>query len=103
MSRRDWYGYVYRCLKKYPKGLQAEGTVQAELALKCIAAAFEETALQQDGPDKVKLIRAVYVLHSHTIDAAAANVYISRRTAQRWANEFIYLCASKMGFYAPKK
>lgn len=103
MSRRDWYGYIYRCLKKYPKALAAEGTKQSELALKSITEALEETAQLQYGSDRIKFIRAVYIVRSQTIDAAAEKSFTSRRTAQRWANEFIYLCAIKMGFYNPKK
>ena len=58
--------------------------------------AIIKTARLQDGPERLKLIGAVFWKRSHTLAGAAALCHVSGRTARRWHGDFIRLTAACM-------
>ena len=61
--------------------------------------AVEITGLLPDGELKLALIRYVYWnKQQHTVKDAAVQLYISRRTAERWHAEFVRLVGKCYGF-----
>jgi len=95
--RNFWYPYVVKMIKRYPKKLQADGTMQAAIAEIAIRKALSETLKMRDGEERVRVVEMVYIKQTHTMEAAASQIPVSERTAQRWSQVFIYLCAKHMG------
>lgn len=64
-----------------------------------VSRAVEITNLLPDGELKLALIRYVYWnKHQHPVKDAAMQLYISRRTAERWHAEFVRLVGKCYGF-----
>lgn len=64
-----------------------------------VSRAVEITNLLPDGELKLALIRYVYWnKQQHTVKSAAMQLYISRRTAERWHAEFVRLVGKCYGF-----
>ena len=64
-----------------------------------VTRAVEITNLLPDGELKLALIRYVYWnKQQHTVKNAALQLYISRRTAERWHAEFVRLVGKCYGF-----
>lgn len=64
-----------------------------------VSRAVEITNLLPDGELKLDLIRYVYWnKRQHTVKDAAMQLYISRRTAERWHAEFVRLVGKCYGF-----
>lgn len=68
-------------------------------AYDAVRRAVEITGLLPDGELKLALIRYVYWnRQQHPVKDAAVQLYISRRTAERWHAEFVRLVGKCYGF-----
>ena len=68
-------------------------------AYDAVSRAVEITDLLPDGVLRLALIRYVYWnKRQHTVKDAALQLYISRRTAERWHAEFVRLVGKCYGF-----
>ena len=64
--------------------------------------AIEETKQRSGGKLRLRVIDMVLFNRSHTLQGAALEIHISRRTARRYHTEFIYLVAYYLGFIDEK-
>lgn len=92
-----WYGCSQTMIRRYPD-LKNEKGIQPAIWFKAIENALEDTAGLEDGGDRVKTIRMINFQKTHTIDGAALEVGVSRRTVQRWNSEFVNLVGKNAGF-----
>lgn len=64
-----------------------------------VSHAIELTKLLPDGSNRLSMIRYIYWhKKSHTVKDAALQIYVSRRTAERWHSEFVRLVGKCWGF-----
>lgn len=94
--RYYWFGIVKTMIYQYPNN--DLDTVKGAEAFICVKRALAETAKLRDGADRLRLIDMVFFKKSHRTYGAADIIHVSESTAKRWVSEFVYLCASMMGY-----
>ena len=77
-----WWSYAKHMIRRWPDRVN-----QNEYA--AVAAAIAETERRKDGADRLKVVRAVLMEGSHTLEGVALTIPCSARTAQRWHGDFI--------------
>ncbi len=95
--RNYWYGCSQTMIRRYPD-LENEKGIQPAIWRNAIKNALETTAQTTDGEHKLKVIEMINFRKTHTIDGAALEVGVSRRTAQRWNSEFVNTVGRYAGF-----
>ena len=92
MTRRKykeyWRPVVERMIREYP-GIKSHTDFQARLMTYAIEKTMEETSRMPDGLLRLRVIGLVYMAKSHSLDGAAMKVHASRRTVQRWIDDFM--------------
>lgn len=66
--------------------------------LESVEKAIKEARNLNSGEERIKLIDIVFWQRTHTLTGAAAQCYISERTARRWHTDFIKAVAKFYGF-----
>lgn len=94
-----WWGYVKAIVRQYPdrcRSMAWQGTV-SQREKEAVAAAVEYTSQMDDGQNRLKLIRLLHWDKTHTLEGAALDVSVSRRTAAYWQREFFETVARNRG------
>lgn len=102
--RYSWWAYVKAMIRQYrQRAKRYPDLKKIDLReFEAVSAAIRRTQLLPDGELRLRLIEKLYWQYNHkTVDGAAMELYISRRTALRWSAEFTYLVAEAFGIYDP--
>lgn len=92
-----WYSNVVRALRQYKKGLR-ENSIQNVLSHMAIEEALEECQYKENGQERLKIITMLYINSSHNVSGVAMACYLSESTVKRYAKEFVYDVARRMGY-----
>lgn len=92
-----WYSNVKRAIMNADRYKNSEVPEQLHYIL-AIEKAKGDVAEMEDGAYRLKAIDDVLIKHYKTIDGAAFELHYSRRTIQRWLNDFIYKVGKYKGF-----
>lgn len=85
--RKDWWGYAKGMVRRYPDRTNADES-------EAVRKAIEYTKTMPDGPQRLSIIKMMYLEKTHTLSGAALLVPCSERTARRWHSQFIWAVAN---------
>lgn len=94
--RYFWYGGVRSSIQHYGE-LSTAGKEGQEYKT-AIDKAFKDIEEKPEAAAIKYAIEAVLIKQTHTIEGAAMVTYYSRRTVQRWINDFIYRVGRYKGY-----
>ena len=69
--------------------------------LEAVEKALAAIRKKDSAPERERLLELVYWRKTHTIPGAALELHISRRSAERYNQEFLYLVAEAFGIWEP--
>lgn len=92
-----WRWIPVKMIQEYP-ALKKRKSIQAQIFTWAIEDTIKETEQLADGKFRLQAVDLVYVRKTKTIDGAALEIGASRRTVQRWLNDFVRLVAHKAGY-----
>lgn len=88
-----WWGYIKHIIRAYPSQVGGERCGVEQMDFWAVDAALEATCRMPDGENCIKLISLVHWRRNLTIDGAALELNISRRTALRMQRNFFEMVA----------
>lgn len=96
-----WRWIPVKMIQAYP-AIKKDNSIQAQIFVCAIEKAIKATEEMRDGEARLRAVEMVYIDKSHNIDGAAAELFVSRRTAQRWLSNFCMQVARNAGYTGEK-
>ena len=88
-------------IRLYPD--QLGNTKKGEEAREAITKVIADTVTEKDGTDQIRAINSIYFEDRKTPDGVASDLYVSKRTIEKWTHNFIYNVARELGYTGSQK
>lgn len=95
-----WYPHIVTMIRLYPNGLG--DSQKAEEAKNAISNTISKTIRTNDGIQKMQAINSIYFTDAKTTSGVSSDLYVSKRTVEKWVHEFVYDVATELGYISKK-
>lgn len=100
---RNWYYYDARkMVQKYP-AIKKDNSFYAITYTNAIEETIKETKKLHNGDLRVQAMKLIFFEHTHTIEGAALQLYVSYETIKKWISEFINAVGDATCLYKQKE
>lgn len=94
--KKWWYFIVQTMIRRY-KVIKTSDALQSRIFCDAIEKAVKETVKYDNWAERYKAISMLY-FDGMTVGQVADRIYYSRRTVQRWSNDFVNDVGKYAGF-----
>ena len=94
-----YYNDAKRMIIRYPH-LKNSNSKYAVLCRYAVDNAMTKISEKENGPDIIRCIEMILINGTHTAEGASQQLYVSKRTVERWVSNFVRMVAEESKFYS---